>query len=289
METFEYMAPNSLAEAISLWAKLGETAKLLAGGTDLVVQMKQGTAKPSCVIDLKKISQLNEIVFQKDQKLCLGSLVTADEIASSHEVSTHIPILGDVAGVIGSVQVRNRATIGGNLCRAAPSGDFAPILIVLGASLVIEGPEGERSMLVEDLFVGPGETNLRSGEIVAKILVPVPQEHSSANYQRHSYRETLDLALVGAAVYCELHPQKKTCQMARIALASSAPIPLRIRKAEEILQGQRITDDLLDQCARVAAEEAAPIDDVYGSAWYKKHIVEVMVRRGLKQALEDCG
>ncbi|WP_338603424.1 FAD binding domain-containing protein [Desulfoferula mesophila] len=288
MEPFEYIAPSSLAEAISLLADPVKNAKLLAGGTDLMVQMKRGHAQPAYLIDLKEIPGLGEIVFQPDHVIRLGALVTAGEIVASPEVAQHLPVLAETAGVIGSVQIRNRATIGGNLCRAAPSGDFAPILMALGASLALAGPEGERFIPVEELFLAPGKTSLRPGELLTQILVPVLPANAGAVYQRFSYRETLDLALVGAAVFLRLDPSSKTCLMARIALASVAPVPLRAHAAEAMLSGKAPSQELLGDCALAAASEAAPIDDVYGTAWYKKQVLEAMVRRGLAKALKDC-
>jgi carbon-monoxide dehydrogenase medium subunit len=286
LKAFQYLAPDTIAEALDLLKQYQNQAKLLAGGTDLIVQMKGGDIQPDCVIDLKRIPELKRVRYNENSGLFIGALATATEIHSSKEVRLNFPAISDAAGVIGSVQIRNRASIGGNICRAAPSGDFAPILVALGAHLKLIGPKGERAIPVQDFFVGPGETLMEPDEILIEIRVPVPQAQGHAVYLRHSRRETLDLALVGVAVYIVVRPQHSLCEEVRIALGSVAPTPMRAKNAERHLFGRELNEELICESAKMAAEEAKPVSDVYGDAWYKKEIVNVLVRRALLGIME---
>lgn len=286
MKAFQYFAPDTIAEALDLLKRYQNQAKLLAGGTDLIVQMKEGDLQPDCVIDLKRIPDLKSVRYDDNKGLFIGALATAAEIHSSKEVKPNFPAISNAAGAIGSVQIRNRASIGGNICRAAPSGDFAPILIALGAHLKLIGPKGERAISIQDFFVGPGETLIELDEILTEIRVPVPQAHGRSTYMRHSRRETLDLALVGVAIYIVVRPQHSLCEEVRIALGSVAPTPMRARNAERHLLGRELKEELISESAKIAAEEAKPVSDVYGDDWYKKEIVNVLVRRALLDIME---
>ena len=288
MKASEYFAPSSLSDALGLLERCKDEAKLLAGGTDLVVQMKQHILEPAFLIDLKKIKDLKRIDYKAGQKLCLGALATAAEIHDSNEVKTHFPAISEAAGVIGSPQIRNRATIGGNICRAAPSADLPPILIALAASLKIVGSKGERSLLLQDFFAGPGKTYLNPDEILVKIEVAYPGGRWGAAYLRYSLRETLDLAMAGVAVFLAINPKTNLCENVKIALASVALTPMRAREAERLLLGQKLSEELIWKSASAASEEAKPISDVYGEAWYKKEIVEVLVRRAVTESMLRC-
>jgi carbon-monoxide dehydrogenase medium subunit len=263
-----------------------EEARLLAGGTDLLVQIKQKTVQPSFVIDLKKIPELKKISFNPDRGLVMGSLVTAAEIAASPEINEFFPALSEAANMIGSPQIRNRATIGGNICRAAPSGDLPPILIALRSKLGLLESKAERSVFLEGFFSGPGITKLGTGGILAAIEVPLPTARWGAVYLRHSYREKLDVALVGVAVFVALNEKNDIFKTVRIVLASVGPTPLRANRAEEILRGRYIADQLISEASEAAALEAKPISDVYAEAWYKRCLVGVLVRRAIAQAFD---
>jgi CO/xanthine dehydrogenase FAD-binding subunit len=199
MKPFTYFAPADLSESVSMWNRYYDDAKLLAGGTDLIVLMKKGIFTPAYVIDLKRIRQLR-IIERRNGRLMVGALATATEIAYSPEVRESLPGLAEAASCIGSEQIRNRATIGGNICRAAPSGDFAPILLAMDAKCVIAGPQGDRHLPVEELFISPGRNALGQGEILKELEITIPVTKWNAHYERFSYRDTLDMALTGAAV-----------------------------------------------------------------------------------------
>jgi CO/xanthine dehydrogenase FAD-binding subunit len=286
VKSFEYIVPSSLSEACALKEAHRKDARFLAGGTDLLVQMKREIVQPSLIVDLKRIRELYGIRSYGEDGLEIGSLVTVNELDTSAEVKARFPALSDAAGMIGSPQIRNRATIGGNLCRAAPSGDLAPILMVLGSRVILTGPTVEREMILEDFFAGPGVTKLRPGELMAMVKVPGPVGCWGAAYERFSYRKTLDLSLVGVAVFLKVRREDDVCESARIALASVGPVPFRSKDAEKALEGFAVTDKRLAEASEAACREAKPITDVYGEAWYKRRLVGVLVESAAKKALE---
>lgn len=288
MRSFEYFAPQNISEALFLLGHHKERAKALAGGTDLLVQMKKSDLKPRYVVDLKRIPGLAGIQYGKKRGLCIGTMTTISEIESSGIVKENFPILSEVAKTIGSVQIRNRGTIGGNVCRAAPSADFVPILMVMNARLRIAGQRGERTVSLEDFFVGPGKTISRYDEILTEIEVPNPSAPWGSVYLRYTPRQTMDLAVVGVAVLIGLNDMDNTCKDLNIALASLAPTPIRAKEAELVLRGKRITGSLIEESAKIAAREINPISDAYGPAWYKRDIVGVLVRRAISEAWKKC-
>ncbi len=288
MIPFEYFSPQNIHEALSLLKRNREKAKLLAGGTDLLVQMKKNDIQPHYVIDLKRIPGLVGIQGDHNGGLRIGAMTTISEIESSGIVKERFPILSEVAKIIGSVQIRNRGTIGGNVCRAAPSADFVPILIAAGAKLKIAGQHDERTVSLEDFFVGPGKTLLRYDEILREIGVPRPSGKWGSVYLRHTPRQTMDLAVVGVAVLIALDDMDNTCRDVKIALASVGPTPIRAKEAEKRLLGKTVTESVIEESAKVAAKEIRPISDAYGPAWYKKDIAVVLVRRAIAQAWKEC-
>lgn len=288
MRSFEYFAPQNISEAFSLLDQYKERAKPLAGGTDLLVQMKKNDLQPRYVVDLKRIPGLAGIQCGKNVGLHIGAMTTISEIESSGIVRENFPILSEVAKTIGSVQIRNRGTIGGNVCRAAPSADFVPILMAMNARLRIVGQRGESTVSLEDFFVGPGNTVLRYDEILREIEVPNPSGPWGSVYLRHTPRQTMDLAVVGAAVLIGLNDMDNTCRDLKIALASVAPTPIRAKEAELVLRGKRMAESLIEESAKIAAREINPISDAYGPAWYKRDIVVVLVRRAITEAWKKC-
>jgi carbon-monoxide dehydrogenase medium subunit len=289
MKYFKYFAPQNISETFSLMDQYKERAKLLAGGTDLLVQMKKNVLQPRYVVDLKRIPGLAGIQWRKNRGLRLGAMTTISEIESSGVVRGNFPVLSEVAKTIGSVQIRNRGTIGGNICRAAPSADFVPILMVMNAKLRIVGQWGERTVSLQDFFVGPGKTILRHDEMLSEIEVPNPSGPWGSVYLRHTPRQTMDLAVVGVAVLIGLNDKDNTCRDLKLALASVAPTPIRAKEAEVVLRGKRITGSLIEESGKIAAREINPISDAYGPAWYKGDIVVVLVRRAITEAWKKCG
>jgi CO/xanthine dehydrogenase FAD-binding subunit len=286
MKPFSYFSPRTLREAIELLIKHGPEAKILAGGTDLLVEMKEGIVTPQYVIDLKNIPALNHIKLE-NQYLKIGALATLREIEVHPAVREHAGILAQAASLLGSLQIRNKGTIGGNLCHASPAADLAPPLLALDGKVGMIGKNGERMENLENFFVGPGMTTLKSGEILTEIQVPLPPPGSTGIYLKFSPRKAMDLALVGVAALITLNTTSQICTRARIALGAVAPTPARAKKSEKILEGQRIGRELLQEVSDQAAEESRPISDIRGSAWYRKEIVKILVEQGIAQTFDQ--
>jgi len=286
MRSFEYIVPENLKEAFSLLAQYNGKAAILAGGTDLLVKMRDQVLQPAVLIDLKHISDLGDIDYSEVEGLKIGALVNICDIEKSNLIQEKFSILSQAAGTLGSVQVRNKATIGGNLCNAAPSADMAPSLIGLGASVTLAGPDGESLLPLEEFFTGPGETILGKGQILKDIRVPNMKAHSEGIYLKFSRRKATDLALVGIASVLTMDSALDNCTDISIVLGAVAPTPLRAKRAEALLRGNKISDSLVKEAARVASEEAAPITDVRASLWYRNQIIEVLVNQSIVQALE---
>ena len=277
---FEYSQPTILQEAISLLEKYGEEAKILSGGTDLFVAMKEQGLTPKYLVDIKNIPDLEYIRYDEKEGLRIGALTTIKQIETSLLIREKFPPLAQAAKVLGSVQVRNRATIGGNLCNAAPSAETAPTLLVLNTNVKVAGSKGERTLPLEQFFLGPGLTVLQN-EILTEIMVPSLSANIRGVYLKIGRRRAVDLALVGVAVAVAMDGNK--WKDVRIALGAVAPTPIRARRAEKLLEGKRTDAALMQEAGQIASEEASPISDVRASAWYRKELVKVLVQRALEQ------
>jgi CO/xanthine dehydrogenase FAD-binding subunit len=286
MKGFEYYAPHSLEEALSLLNNQREKAKVLAGGTDLIVQMKNGNACPAVIVDAKKIPELNRLDWDDGKSLYIGAAVPLSKIITYPPVMQKISILYQACSIIGSMQLRNRGTVGGNICNAAPSADSVPPLICLGAKAIVAQLEGTRIVPLDIFFQGPGKTALAPNELLVGIEVPAPPTHYSGCYLRHTPRQDMDIAVVGVASFLVFASQKNRCQEARIVLGAVAPTPIRVPRAESILAGRVLTEEAIEDAAERAMEAARPISDIRGSAEYRKEIVKVLTRRTLKRAWE---
>ncbi len=238
MLNFEYHTPRSLEEALSLLDKQREEANVLAGGTDLIVQMKGGRVHPSRIVDVKKIPELNRLEWSEDEGLHIGAAVPLSRVAAYPPVVERFNILAQACSLVGSIQIRNRGTVGGNICNAAPSADTPLPLLCLGARVLLARPEETRIVPLEDFFQGPGQTALARNELLVEIEVPTPPTSSAGCYLRHTPREEMDIAVVGVASFLTLPPQGKLCHEARIALGAVAPTPIRARQAELLLAGK---------------------------------------------------
>jgi CO/xanthine dehydrogenase FAD-binding subunit len=280
MKRFDYLAPRTLGEALAIMADRPEAVPL-AGGTDLLVQVKEGRRSVEAVLSLKRVPEVHR--YARNGALSLGAAVTVGRIAADPAVQQHYTALAMGAGLIGSVQIRSVATLGGNLCNAAPSADTAPPLLVLNAQAVIAGIEGEHTVPLDTIFRGPGRTVLRPGKLLKEILVPLLPQGSASFYVRHTPRAGMDLAVAGVAAAVTLDPEG-TIVRARIALGAVAPVPMRATRAEAMLPGQTLTDELLQEVGMVAAQEAQPIDDLRASAEYRSHLVDVLTRRAVRGA-----
>jgi carbon-monoxide dehydrogenase medium subunit len=279
MRRFEYFEPGTLAEAVALLGQHRGRAQALAGGTDLLVELKEQLRRADCVVNIKKIPGISTLSFDARTGLRIGALVTAREIELSDAVLRHYVSLAQAARELGSIQVRNRATIVGNVCRASPSADTLPPLIADGAEVVIEGRAGRRSLPLEDFFTGPGKTVLAPDELVTELRVPAPAPRTGKVYIKHGRRKAMELATVGVAV-------SLSDSDLRIVLGAVAPTPIRARRAEEILRGKKIDDAAIERAAQAAVKEARPISNVRASAAYRREMVGVLTRRALQRALE---
>lgn len=284
MKPFEYLEPKDLTEACALLSRYKQRAKLIAGGTDLLVSMKQQRLTLEYVINIKVISELDYVHHDKDG-LKIGTLATLSDIESSPIVRERLPVLAETAHQMAMPAIRNMATIGGNLCNAAPSADMAPPLIGLGARIKIVGLQGERTVTAEEFFIGPSESALRDGEILTEIQVPNTPPHTGGVYLKMPARTATDIALVGVAALITLDSKHASIVNAKIVLGAVAPTPLRARKAEEVLIGKTVDDKLFEEAAQAAAQEAKPISDVRGSADYRREMVKVFTRGAIREAI----
>lgn len=283
MPAFEYLRATSLKEACTLLSTHGKQGKVIAGGTDLLVKMKHRRLVPAYLIDIKRISGLDHIRHVEGEGLRIGALATIESLKRSTPVRKQYPMLHQAAAYMATVAIRNRATVVGNICNGSPSAEMAPALIALGATALIVGPAGERSVSVEDFFTGPGRTVLEPDELVAELRVPEPPAGSGGVYEKHSLRR-MDVAMVGVAAL--VVPDGEACGDIRIVLSAVAPTPMRARKAESVLRGQAPTEALIEEAARTAAEESRPITDIRGSAESRKNTVEVLTSQVIRQALK---
>ena len=282
---FSYFEAKSIEEAVSLLSEYGEKSRIIAGGTDLLVQIRGRAIKPEYVIDIGGIDGLDYIKYDKRQGLTIGVLTPISALEKSSELQERFPVISQAASQLGSVAIRNMGTIGGNLCNASPSADMAPSLIGLSANVKLVGPGGERLVPLEDFFTGPGSTVLGKGEMLVEIQVPESEANTKGIYLKHGLRGTIDLAIVGVAAVATLEADSKICKDIKIVLGAVAPTPMRAREAEEILRNKRIDEVLINKSAEAAADEARPISDVRASAVYRKEMVKVFTRRAIKEVL----
>jgi CO/xanthine dehydrogenase FAD-binding subunit len=285
---FEYFAPKDVREACRLLKEHDGRAKVMAGGTDLLVHMKHRTVVPQYVIGLKHLPDLGYIEYNEDRGLRIGTLATHQSVAENPLIKERFGALGAACSKVGTPQIRSMGTVGGNLCNGSPSSDSAPPLIALNAAVKLQGLEGERVIPLEAFFVGPGETTLRAGEILTEIQVPSPSLQTQLAYMKLPARTAVDMAAVSAAVFVTLDSKNEICHDIRIVLGAVAPTPLRARRAEEVLKRKKIEDTLIQQAARLASEEAQPISDIRSSADYRKEMVKVLTKQAIRQALAQA-
>jgi carbon-monoxide dehydrogenase medium subunit len=282
---FDYAAPATLTEAAALLARGG--ARALAGGTDIIVQVRENRRNAELLVDLKKLPELNALVFDPANGLTLGAAVPCYRVAEHSDIRRRYPGLAEAAGLIGGVQIQSRASVGGNLCNASPAADSIPALIALNAAAVVCGPGGTRKTVpVESFCTGPGRTLLAPGEVLVHLQLPPPAPHSGSAYLRFIPRNEMDIAVVGAGVALTLDDKRTTCTAARIALAAVAPTPLLVPEAGASLAGTSVSDADVERAAALAQAAARPISDMRGSAEYRRHLVGVLVKRALRIALQ---
>ncbi len=308
MKKFDYFKPKTLEEALTLLVKYGNKAKLIAGGTDVIVMIKQKQISPDVLISLQGIPGLNQI--QYDGSLRIGPMVTHRTIEMSEVIRKEFSALADAVDVLGSVQIRNVGTVVGNICTAAPSADTATPLLVLGTQVKTTSLKGERTVPIEEFFKGPGETVLNEGELVTELLIPKPLPNTGSAYWKHQRRLALDLPILGISILisldkstvscsdmlCTLSPissilhtmeqDQLICKEVKIALGVAAPTPMRAMKAENLLRGKKISDELLEEVAEAATKEAQPRDTIRGEAWYRRDMIKVSVKRMVMKSIE---
>lgn len=282
-EPFEFYQPTTLAEASRLVKDHGPGGRFLAGGTDLVIAMKEKGLLPKYIVDLKRVPGLSGIRENSDGSLSIGALTTMYAIETSAVIKKKYPFLAQSAAEVGSIQIRNRATVGGNMANATPSADVAPSLVALDATAKIAGATGERTVPLESFFRGPGQSVMNPDEILTEITIPKTAPQLVGEYIKFSPRDMMDLAYVGVAVAYNLDSAKK-CTGVRIVLGAVAPTPIRAKNSEALLEGQILTEDLADKVGDEAARESKPISDVRSSADYRRAMVGVMTKRALLNA-----
>ena len=258
----------------------------LAGGTDLLIQLRSGRVELDRLVNIKRISETNKLSYHPTEGLTIGAAVPCYRLYEDPQIQNLYPALADSASLIGGVAVQGRATIGGNVCNSAPSGDSLPTLIVLGASCRIIGPRGERVVPVEQFCTGPGRNILERGELLVSLLLPPPRPNSGARYLRFIPRGEMDIAVAGVGARVDLNDDLQKIASARIALGAVAPTPILAREAGEFLVGKVPSEEAFSQAASLAQEAARPITDMRGTISYRLHLVKILVRRGLQSAVD---
>ena len=279
----DYVKPASLKEVFGLLKKHGPKATLIAGGTDVMINMKNRELSPEVLISLRGLEDLRYI--KKSDGYHIGALTTHGMLEQSDVVKAELSALHDAASQVGSVQIRNVATVGGNICNAAPSADTAGPLLALGATAVLEGSNRRREVPMVDFFRGPSETVLKTNEVLVEFHIPEEPGRFGSAYWKHSRRKAMDLPLLGIAVALTLTEGEEISD-ARIALTVAAPVPMRAYKAEEFLKGKRLDNEVLAEAGKIASSEASPRDSLRGKAWYRREMIEVFVPRMATLAAE---
>lgn len=277
----DYFEPKTVSEALAVLAAHGAEAKIIAGGTDVMVDIKY-KEEPSCLVNIKNLPGMTAI-RENGGSLSIGPLVTIHELEMSPLVREKLPVLWEAAHQFASLQIRNTATVGGNICRASPSGETLAPLLVLEARGKLAFSEGEKSEPFASFFQGPGKSVLGAKGLLTEIEVPYPPAGSQSVYLKHAVRGAMDIAMVGVAVLITPDAAKKNLQDVRIGLGAVAPTPVRAPKAEALLRGKPLTAALLKEAAAMAASESTPINDQRSSGEYRRWIVEALTRRGLEQ------
>ena len=284
MKRFDYMRPGKMDDAIAA-LKDKDNPYLLAGGTDLLIGMKTNALKPKCIIDLKGIPQIDSIEYDNGFKL--GTLTCIRDIEVSPLIREKIPVLSQAASTLGSIQIRNRATIGGNLCHGSPAADMAAILLAMNCEVTIASENGEKTIGLDQFFTGPNSTVLGKHEVLSQIIIPKKMEQFKGVYLKHGPRKAMDIGIVNIAILLDADLNNGLCNQVLIALGAVAPTPIRAKKAEALLNGKELKPDLIHKAAEAASSEAKPITDFRATAGYRKDLVKSLVTKGIQQILES--
>jgi CO/xanthine dehydrogenase FAD-binding subunit len=290
LQAFDYVAAHSIAEAATFLARHNGQARVMAGGTDLLVQMREGRRAVDLVVDIKPIPEANELRYDPADGLWIGAAVPCLRIRDNAAVAQAYPGLVDAVSLVGGVQIQGRATIGGNLSNASPAADTIPALIVHRATCEVAGPDGLRQVPVEGFCTGPGQTILQRAEFLVRLHIPPPQPGFGAHYLRFTPRNEMDIAVAGVGAAVTLDDTGTVIRAIRVALGAVAPVPLFVPEIGEALTGRRISEETIDaiikEAAELAREAARPISDMRGSAAQRKHLAMVLTGRALRKAIE---
>jgi len=286
LPSFDYLRASAHDEVLQLLEEHGEAARLLMGGTDLFVRIRDGFIHPQIVVDVKHVPGMRDVQYDEQTGLTIGAAATMNEVAHHPDVLAHYPLLAEAANSVASYQLRNRATLGGNLCNGSPAADTAPAVLVLEGRLVLYGPDGEREVAAGDFFLGPGETEIQTGELMTAIRLPIPPDGAAGRYLKLGRNKAGDLAIAGVAVLGFPDGTASSGYRFRIGLASVAPVPLRAPAAEGVLAANPPGEKTFALAAEKAMEAATPIDDVRASAAYRKAMVRALTLRGLREVWE---
>ena len=284
MKDFQYVAPGRVEEAVALRAEHGDRSRLLAGGTDLIVQLREGQVEADVVIDVKRIDEMVDYSFAADGALTLGAAVPCYRLYADERIIQNFSALTDAAKIIGGWQIQGRASVGGNLCNSSPAADTIPALFVESATCIIAGSRGRREVPVTEFCTAPGHNVLASDELLVALRLPAPAESSASRYVRFIPRNEMDIAVCGAGARVELDGDR--VRSARIALGAVAPTPLLAEEAADSLRGQPADEDRFRRAGELARKIARPISDLRGPAEYRVHLVGVLVHRALSAAAQ---
>ena len=285
MKALGYACPETLEEAVALLAEYDGRARPLAGGTDIIVQVREGHRDLDLMVDVKRIPQLRQLTHDAEQGLVLGAAVPCCEFYENAEIASLYPGLVDAGELVGGTAIQSRASFGGNLCNSSPAADTIPALIAQEAVCVIAGPGGRREVPVESFCTAPGRNVLGRGELLACLRIPTPRPNSGAHYLRFIPRNEMDIAVVGAGAAVVLNDAGDTFVSGRIGLGAVAPTPLLVEEAGEVLSGSPVSDTVIDQAAAAASRAARPISDMRGTIEQRKHLSGVLTRRALVKAV----
>jgi carbon-monoxide dehydrogenase medium subunit len=289
LKDIDYAAPTTLADAVALLNQHGDKARVLAGGTDIIVQVREHRRDVDVLVDVKRIPEVNELSFDPKKGLVVGAAVPCCLIYENKEIARAYPGLVDAASLIGGIQIQSRASLGGNLCNSSPAADGIPALIALEGVCDIAGPKGNREVPVEQFCTAPGRNVLGRGEMLVRLRFPPPRPRSGTAYLRFIPRNEMDIAVVGAGVSVTLDDAKTRCTAARVAIGAVAPTPLLVAEAGAALVDGPLGEAHLEKAAAAARAAARPISDMRGDAEYRKHLVGVLVKRALQSAIRRAG
>ena len=286
MKYVDYERPTNLKAALEILQNNGETTKILAGGTDILTKLRIRREQPDLLLDSKEIPELNELSYNPDSGLTVGGAVPFYKLYAHADVIKYYQSIVDSTKIIGGIPIQGRATLGGNLCNAAPSADAIPTLIVLGATASIHSLNDSREVPISEFCTGPGSTILNTNEIVVSINIPSPKQNSGAHYMRFIPRNEMDIAVVGVGTSVELSDDGSKFKDAQVSLASVAPTPLHVTSITDYLSGKEINDENIEKAGGLAKDATKPISDMRGTAEYRQHLCTVLTKRSLKQSIE---